>query len=76
MANTPQSENDLVDAAVVWLTESLPDSWETSRTQRGVAVAGDRVPRTLDAAIDIRANTGTYTTLAVEARSTFSPAGR
>ena len=73
MANTPQSENDLVDAAVVWLTESLPDSWETSRTQRGVAVAGDRVPRTLDAAIDIRANTGTYATLAVEARSTFSP---
>jgi hypothetical protein len=69
----PQSDNDLVESAIAWLDQSLPESWEVSRSQRAVAVAGDRVQRTLDAAIDIRSNTGTYTTLAVEARNAFSP---
>ena len=66
------TENDLVDAAVAWLGESLPDSWQVGRSQRTMADAPEAA-RALNAAIDIRANNGTSTTVAVEARRSFSP---
>jgi hypothetical protein len=72
-ANTRTTEDELVDAAVAWLKESLPDSWEVGRSRRAVTEAGGSASRTLDAAIDLRAGNGTSTTLAVEARRAFSP---
>lgn len=72
-ANTTTTEDDLVDAAVAWLKESLPDSWEVSRSRRTLTGADGLASRTLDAAIDLRPGNGTPTTLAVEARRTFSP---
>jgi hypothetical protein len=71
--NTQVSEDALVDAAVAWLKESLPDSWEVRRSQRPVTAPDGTTSRTRDAAIDVRANNGTSTALAVEARRTFSP---
>ena len=71
-ANIAVAEDELVDAAVAWLRESLPGSWEVVRSRRAVTGAPD-VARTLDAAIDIGANNGTSTTVAVEARRSFSP---
>lgn len=66
------AEGELVDAAVAWLRESLPDSWDVDRSQRP-ASSPPEAARTLDAAIDVRAGNGTSTTLAVEARRSFSP---
>ena len=72
VANIGLGEDELVDAAVVWLRESLPDSWDVGRSQRAVTGA-PRAARRLDAAIDVRASDGTSTTLVVEARRAFSP---
>jgi len=72
VANMAAAEEELVDRAVAWLRESLPDGWEVVRSRRAVTGAPD-VGRTIDAAIDIRANNGTSTTVAVEARRSFSP---
>lgn len=72
MANIALAEDKLVEAAVAWLRENLPDSWEVGRSQRATTGTPE-VVRTLDAAIDIRASNGTSTTLAVEARRAFSP---
>jgi hypothetical protein len=69
----PPTEDKLVDAAVVWLRDSLPDSWQVDRSQRALAGAADTTARTLDAGIDVRAGNGAATTLAIEARRSFSP---
>lgn len=63
----------MLDAAVAWLRESLPDSWHVDRSQRELADVRDRTARRLDAGIEIRADNGTGTTVAVEARRSFSP---
>src|SRR5690349_177330 len=71
-ANLPLREDDLIDAATARLREGLPDGWEVGRSQRTVNDASE-AGRTIDDAIDIRANNGTWTTVAVEARRSFSP---
>jgi hypothetical protein len=73
VANIAFAEDELVDAAIAWLRESLPDSWEVGRSQRTLTGTINAAARTLDAAIDIRANNGTSTTVAVEARRSFAP---
>ena len=72
VANIALGEDELVDAAVVWLRESLPGSWEVGRSRRAMTGV-PRAARRLDAAIDVRASDGTSTTLVVEARRAFSP---
>lgn len=72
-ANSAASEDELVDAAVAWLSDNLPNSWQVDRAQRGLTGGDGPTARMLDAAIDLRASNGTGTTLAVEARSSFSP---
>ena len=69
-ANIPATEDELIDAAVAWLRESLPERWEVGRSQRTRTGAADR---TIVDAIDIRAENGTATTIAVEAQRSFSP---
>ena len=72
VVNEALHENELVDAAVAWLRDALPASWEVSRSQRALAGAVD-AKRAPGAAIDVRADNGTTATLAVEARRSFSP---
>lgn len=72
LANRAIREDELVDQAIAWLRTALPASWEVSRSQR--AIAGSAEPaRVPDAAVEVRAGDGTWATLAVEARRTFSP---
>jgi hypothetical protein len=72
VANTQFAEDELVDEAIAWIRDGLPDSWEVSRSQR-MPSNSPETARTLDAAIEIRANNGTSSTVAVEARRSFLP---
>lgn len=71
VANSVSLENELVQAAVAWLGERLPPSWEVGPTNR----ADLRGPSdgAIDAAIDLRAPNGTMATIAVEVKKVFSP---
>lgn len=69
-ANALKPEDDLVNAAVAWLQQSLPANWEVGRSQGTLSGTEDSA---LDTAIELRASNGTSTTLAVEARRAFSP---
>lgn len=70
-ANSTVCSNSLVDAAVSWLRERLPDDWEIAPTQRA-EFHGPAAGRT-DAALDLRGPNGVYATVAVEAKQTFGP---
>jgi len=68
-ANADLSENEMAQAAVSWLQQRLPASWEIAPTARaGVQTGGARA----DAAIDIRGS-NTFTTMAVEVKRVFGP---
>jgi len=71
--NTAMEETELVDAAVAWLRDRLPSSWQVERSTRAFHSESSSTAQTLDAAIDVRANNGVSTTLAVEARNSFAP---
>lgn len=71
-ANSPITDNDLLEAAVAWLDARLPSAWEVERSQRSVS-SGQDVAQTLDGVIDLKAPNGTYAPLAVEARASFAP---
>ena len=70
-ANTHQLENEPADKIVAWLKARLPATWEVALTGRAelAGVSDGRV----DAAIDIRGSNGTFTTLVVEIKQSFSP---
>lgn len=70
IANVVETENELVDSAVAWLRAHLPESWEIGPTGRQVPSPGSGP---VGAAIDLRSPSGTYTTIAVEARKRFGP---
>ncbi|MGH8994994.1 MAG: type IV toxin-antitoxin system AbiEi family antitoxin [Acidimicrobiales bacterium] len=60
----------MVQAAVAWLREHLPNSWEVAPT----GLAGLRAESaTVDAAIDLRGPNGTFTTMIVEVKPRFGP---
>jgi DNA-binding transcriptional ArsR family regulator len=67
-ANDGIAETELVDAAVAWLRERLPSRWQVERSNRAL-----EEPESQDAAIDILGPDGTRTTLAVDARRSFTP---
>lgn len=70
-ANIARSENKPAQAAVPWLRARLPKRWEVGPTSRiqDQAAPGTRI----DAAIDIRDPNGTFTTMIVEVRQSFTP---
>ena len=73
-ANLVSEETDLIDEAVARLRAMLPASWAVERS--GQVVRADGQPETgvtADAAIDLRAPNRTTTTIAVEAKRSFSP---
>ena len=71
-ANIALTENEMVEAAVVWLRGRIPASWEIGPTDRQMPTpGGGRV----DAAIDMKGPNGIYTTVAVQAKKSFGPRG-
>lgn len=69
-ANAPPSENELAQAAVAWLRARLPQTWEVGPTARTEFQTPDG---RIDAAIDVRGPSGTYTTIVVEVKRVFGP---
>jgi hypothetical protein len=74
LANGTIEQTDLIDAAVVQLRQMLPASWTVERSNRAEVAANSGEGRSLaDGAIDLRDPSGTYVTLAVEAKRSFDP---
>jgi hypothetical protein len=63
-------ETKLIDAATNWLAQRMPETWTVERTKRDATNVEEP---SADALIELRAPNGTYTTLAVEARSAMEP---
>ena len=71
-ANAATIENELVETAIAWLRGRLPKDWEIgSPSGDGTLTGRDG----LDAAIQIKGSSGTYATIAVEAKKTVGPRG-
>jgi hypothetical protein len=70
-ANSTLTENEMAEAAVAWLRDRLPESWEVGPTSRAEfqATPDGRI----DAAIDLKGPNGTYTTMVVEVKRVFGP---
>jgi hypothetical protein len=68
--NVQQKENKLLGAAVSWLRERLPQSWEVGLSTRADLQSPDAG---VDGAIDVRANNSISNTLLVETKASFSP---
>ncbi len=69
-ANGPLTENEMAEAAVAWLRGRLPQSWEVGPTSR----AEFRTPDgRVDAAIDMKGPSGTFTTMVIEVKRVFGP---
>lgn len=68
--NSALAENETAEAAVTWLRDRLPPSWEVGPTSR----AEFRTPDgRVDAAIDIKDPSGTFTTMVIEVKRVFGP---
>jgi hypothetical protein len=72
-ANEAMRDNELVNAAVVWLRERIPSTWVVDRARRGEQDPREGVAATVDGVIELRSPNGVYTTIAVEARGSLEP---
>jgi len=70
-ANSALTENEMAEAAVAWLRDRLPTSWEVGPTSRADFQATP--DGKINAAIDLKGPNGTYTTMAVEVKRVFGP---
>jgi hypothetical protein len=73
LENTSLEGTDLIDRAVFWLDQALPQSWTVERSKTSFSGAPGTEPRRLDTAIDLGWSSGIRTTLVVEAKRTFTP---
>ena len=64
------SENDMARAAVAWLQQRVPSSWQIGPTGRAEIQAKGAE---LDAAIDLQGPNGVFTTMVVEVKRDFGP---
>jgi len=69
-ANEPISETDVVDRAVAWLAERLPEGW---KVEHGVDVVSSNGTQRREPALHIRSPNGAIGTIAIEARSSLEP---
>ena len=72
-ANNGMRENDLVNWAVAWLRERLPETWKIEPTRRSEFQGLDGSQP--DAALDLQGPSGTYATIVIEAKRSFGPRG-
>jgi hypothetical protein len=72
--NETLSETDLIDRAVAWLNDRLPEQWEVERSSAGVTPRLDNSLQ-MDAVVVIRSPDQAIRRLAVEARSSLEPRG-
>lgn len=68
-ANVVSIENEMVKAAVGWLRDRLPETWQVTPVDRPAPGNG----RDVGTAIEVRGPSGTYATIAVEGRKSLSP---
>lgn len=68
--NSALLENELLGAAVAWLRERLPRSWEVEPTKRADLQSPDAG---VSGAIDVRSNNSVSNTILVETKRSFSP---
>jgi len=70
-ANSTFTENEMVEAAVEWLRDRLPESWEVGPTSRAEfqATPDGRIA----AAIDLKGPNGTDATMVVDVKRVFGP---
>ena len=68
-ANVVSIETELVEAAVGWLRDRLPETWQVTPVDRQAPGNG----RDVGTAIELKGPSGTYATVAVEARRALSP---
>jgi hypothetical protein len=71
-ANASLHETDLVEAAVAWLTGSLPQGWTAERSSWHIAGPHGREPTTIDPVIQLKGGNATAT-FVVEAKRSVSP---
>lgn len=69
-ANAQLSENEMAEAAVAWLRDRLPQSWEVGPTSRAEFRTQDG---RVDAVIDMKGASGTFTTMVIEVKRVFGP---
>lgn len=69
-ANSALSEYEMAQAAVAWLRDRLPPTWEVGPTKRGEFQPPDG---NVDAAIDLRGPNGTFSTMVVDVKRSFGP---
>jgi hypothetical protein len=68
-ANVVSIENEMVEAAVGWLRDRLPETWQINPSNQ--TIPEDR--RDAGTAVEVKDSRGTYATIAVEARTTLRP---
>lgn len=71
--NPTQSETFLRDRAISWLEERLPRGWSVEGSP--VPASGREEARPADLTISLKAQTGTFATIAVEEKQSLSPRG-
>jgi hypothetical protein len=71
VANEAAYDTDLIESAVAWLNERLPERWEAERASLQEPGPGGSLSQ--DAVLHIRSPNRTIGTLAVEARSSLEP---
>lgn len=72
-AKSTLEETALIDAAITWLVGALPTGWTVERSTRLIQGQVPSLPHRPDGALDIRASNGMTATMAIEAKSSFTP---
>lgn len=71
-ANAQLQETELLDRAIDWLRQTLPDNWKVERSTTQYSMPGQTEPFRPDSMIEIQSPNGNVALL-VEARESFSP---
>ncbi|MGH2843757.1 MAG: helix-turn-helix domain-containing protein [Solirubrobacteraceae bacterium] len=71
-ANAPIQEAELLDRAIAWLRQTLPDNWTVERSTAQYSMPGSAEPYRPDSMLEIQGPNGNVAFL-VEAKNSFSP---
>lgn len=72
--NSGKSETALIDQAIAWLEQRLPAGWEVNRPgELGPTTLDTGDERLVDSTLAVKGPSGTYVTMAVEAKQSLPP---